>query len=333
MNQIAPVVNQLGQTANNIATEHIFEDYTSRRSQQTRRTQAAALSLWSDYLDHVSFPAGTASAYQSDPAAWQGITWGLVTGFVRWMLQRGYSINSINNRLSVVKTYANLAARAGVIPITEHAMIREVSGYSRAEAQRLDETRPQTRMGRKKAGAIVLTGEQAALIKAAHPATPQGIRDRLLAALLLDLGLRAGEAAALRVADFSEPGFVTVYRPKTDTVDKMELTMDLMQALADYAAYAPQDGRMLRGSRKDGRLTNDGLSARAINARVRLWGRDIVGVKSLSPHDLRHTWATRAAKNSSIFALRDAGGWSNMQTPGRYVERSQVVNEGIQLDY
>jgi hypothetical protein len=48
---------------------------------------------------------------------------------------------------------------------------------------------------------------------------------------------------------------------------------------------------------------------------------------------LGHIWATRAAKESNPFVLRDAGGWANMQTPGRYVERAQVVNEGIRLDY
>jgi len=90
---------------------------------------------------------------------------------------------------------------------------------------------------------------------------------------------------------------------------------------------------LLRGSRKNGELTNQVMSVRAIGSRVKILGRDILGLWELSPHDLRHTWATRAAKESNPFVLRDAGGWTNMQTPGRYVERAQVVNEGIRLDY
>jgi hypothetical protein len=31
--------------------------------------------------------------------------------------------------------------------------------------------------------------------------------------------------------------------------------------------------------------------------------------------------------------MRNAGSWTNMQTPSRYVERSTVVNERIRLDY
>lgn len=151
--------------------------------------------------------------------------------------------------------------------------------------------------------------------------------------LLLDLGLRASEVATLTVEDMSEPGYVTVYRQKTDTTDRMELTADLLVALADYERYMRKNGTLLRGSRKNGKLTNQVMSVRAIGARVKILGRDILGVWELSPHDLRHTWATRAAKGSNPFVLRDAGGWTNMQTPGRYVERSKVVNEGIRLDY
>jgi integrase/recombinase XerC len=113
----------------------------------------------------------------------------------------------------------------------------------------------------------------------------------------------------------------------------MILSQDLLQALDDYAPYQRPQGILLRGSRKNGKLTQQVMSVRAIGSRVKLLGRDILGIWELSPHDLRHTWATRAASGSSPFALRDAGGWSNMQTPSRYVERARVVNEGIELDY
>ena len=50
--------------------------------------------------------------YQHVPVAWQGVTWGLVEGFVKWLLNQGYSLASINNRLSAVKVYVRLAAKA-----------------------------------------------------------------------------------------------------------------------------------------------------------------------------------------------------------------------------
>lgn len=66
---------------------------------------------------------------------------------------------------------------------------------------------------------------------------------------------------------------------------------------------------------------------RAIGSRVKVRGRDILGLWELSPHELRHTRATRTAKNSDPFTLLDAGAWTNMQTPGRYVEQAKAVNE------
>lgn len=362
-------LTRAGETANRAAVDYIFADYRQRRAKKTIRTQTAALLLWVQYLAEVGAASellaeanAWATLYFDDkaladlleyaqsqqcslpiiygahycqhlPAAWQGVTWGLVEGFVKWLLNQGYSLASINNRLSAVKVYVRLAAKAGIIPLAEHALIREVRGYGSTEGKRVNEVREQKRVGYKKEEAIVLTAVQARQLKTQHPPTPQGIRDRLLMCLLLDLGLRASEVATLTVEDMSEPGYVTVYRQKTDTTDRMELTADLLVALADYERYMRKNGTLLRGSRKNGKLTNQVMSVRAIGARVKILGRDILGVWELSPHDLRHTWATRAAKGSNPFVLRDAGGWTNMQTPGRYVERSKVVNEGIRLDY
>ncbi len=215
----------------------------------------------------------------------------------------------------------------------ELALIREVRGYGQTEGKRVDMARPKTRVGYKKEDSIVLTAVQARTLKHQHPPTPQGIRDKLLLTLLLDLGLRASEVSALKLDDISENQQITVYRQKTDTTDRLRLSVDIQQSLAEYTPYMRQNGLLLRGSRKGGKLTEDGMSVRAIGARIKKLGRDILGVWELSPHDLRHTWATQAAKESSPFALRDAGGWTNMQTPSRYVERSNVANEGIKIDY
>ncbi|MBK7916733.1 MAG: site-specific integrase [Chloroflexi bacterium] len=66
---------------------------------------------------------------------------------------------------------------------------------------------------------------------------------------------------------------------------------------------------------------------------VKELGATVVDEWELSPHDLRHTWATHAAKETNPFVLRDAGGWSNMQTPSRYVERGEIVNKDVRLRY
>lgn len=362
-------IAKVGTAANEVAANYLFEDYKQRRAPKTVKTHTAALLLWVQYLHKVGaaqsllldarewasnaidaenmraleayaeaqtvhFPFVVSAHYcQSDPEAWRGVTWGLVEGFVKWLLKEGYSISSVNGRLSAVKVYARLASKAGVIPASESSMIRDVRGYGTTEGKRVNVKRPSTRVGHKKAEALVLTAEQAGKLKRAHADTPQGIRDRLMICLFLDLGVRASEVAGLRVEDLTDPGYVIVYRQKTDTIDRMRLSDDLLQALREYRPYMRESGKLLRGSERGGQLNDDVMSVRAIGARVKLLGRDVLGVFDLSPHDLRHTWATEAAKTSNPFDLRDAGGWSNMQTPSRYVEKTEVVNERIKLGY
>jgi len=146
-------------------------------------------------------------------------------------------------------------------------------------------------------------------------------------------GCAPSEVAGLTIESFAAEGYVTVYRQKTDHTDKMELTADLLAALQAYKPFLPESGKLLRNSRLNKKLTNGRMKVRAIGSRVRALGRDILGIYELSPHDLRHTWATHMARDNSPFLLRDAGGWSNMQTSGRYVARNEVVNEGAKIDY
>ncbi len=167
--------------------------------------------------------------------------------------------------------YARLATKAGIIPPTEQALIREVNGYGLTEGKRVDAVRPRIRVGHKKEEALVLTAEQAWLLKTQHPPTPQGIRDRLLVCLLLDLGIRASEVAGLKVEDFAEPAYVIVYREKTDTVDRMELSRDIMQAMPGYKPYLRPRGTLLRGSRKNEKLTDDVMSVQAVGSRIKTW--------------------------------------------------------------
>jgi integrase len=117
-------------------------------------------------------------------------------------------------------------------------------------------------VGNRKKEAIVLTAVQARQLKTQHPSTPQGSRDRLLIGLLLNLGLRSSEVVALTVEDLTEPGYLTVYRQKTDTTGRKELTADLLAVLADNQPYIRGSGTLLCGRRKNGKLTSQMTSCR-----------------------------------------------------------------------
>lgn len=331
------VLAAAGQAANHYAAAGALDDYRQRKAPNTLRAQLDDLASWSAYLCAVTDGAQCpdAETLQADPAAWHGVTWGLVAGFVRWMLAEGLAVATVNRKLSTVKVYAKLAAQAGAIGTQEAALIRTVSGYGGTAGKRTDEKRTEagqaTRSGAKKAKAVTIPPEQAAALKR-RPDTPQGRRDAVIMALLLDLGLRVGELALLTVGDVNlREGTLTFYRPKVDKVQTHQLTPDALTALQAWLADedAPAMGPLLRGSRKGGQLTAPGMTERAITARVRALGRT-VGLQGLSAHDCRHYWATRAAtEGTDAFALRDAGGWSSLAMPSRYVDAATVANKRV----
>ncbi len=169
-------------------------------------------------------------------------------------------MGTVNLKLSTVKTYCKLAAKAGAVSSQELALVRSVSGYSRKEGKQIDERREQaniaTRNGSKKRDVIVLSKAQADELKA-QPDTPQGRRDRLLVCLMVDLGLRRSEVAGLTVncVDF-QVGELTFYRQKVDKEQTHSLVNGLQGAMSAYLANdAPEGGPLLRRSRKGGHLT------------------------------------------------------------------------------
>lgn len=336
-NDITPI-EHIGRVANQVAANYVFTDYTSRKSPHTIKNQRSALDLFGQYLAIVGIPGKSADNLQTDPQSWHGITWGIVEGFVKWCLKEGYAVSTVNNRLSAVKVYAKLASKAGVIPPEELQLIRVVSGYGKQEGKRVDERRPVTRVGHKKEAPVRLTPAQARTLKS-QPDTPQGRRDALLMCLLLDHGLRVGEVVRLVVADFDlERGELRFYRPKVDIEQTHQLTRDTWQvARAYFRLDGPKSGRILLGSRKNGRLTKKPLSIRAIKKRVAFLGRTQLHIENdddaeLSPHDCRHYWATDAARNGTDpFRLQEAGGWSSLSMPRRYVEAAEVANKGVKL--
>lgn len=325
-------IAQAGQMANHYAALNAFSDYRNRKADNTLAAQDADLATFADFLAGVGVDV-TGAGLAADPASWHGLTWGLVKGFAAWMLKAGYAVGSVNRKLSTVKVYAKLAAQAGALTAEDAALIRSVSGYGGKEAKRIDERRDQTRIGSKKAAHVGLTPEQVKELKT-QPDTAQGRRDALLLALLLDLGLRVGEVALLEVNDFNlKENVVRFYRPKVGIDQTHRLTPDLRAAFAAWvdSGDCPPFGPVLRGSRKGGKLTQAGMSERAITERVKVLG-EAIGVDGLSAHDCRHYWASRAAsQGTDAFALRDAGGWNSLAMPSRYVEAAAIANERVRL--
>lgn len=341
MNNLVPITNdqigQAGAAANHYAALHSLEDYQKGLAPNTQERQKDALVLLAAYYDAIGLlPShdviAASHAFYSDIIAWRGMTWGLVSGFKRWMEQRGLAIGSINVHLSTVRNYCKLAQKAGMLTENEFASITLVKGYKQSEGKNVDRAREVSRVGNKKAESLILDQDQVARLKN-QPDTVQGRRDTVMLCFLLDQGLRCGELAELPFAniDMQARRFL-LHRPKVDKAQTHNLLPDTYQALVRYLEIATPQDDLLLGSTIDGKELIGRMSERAIHQRVKDLGRRS-GIEHLSPHDCRHTWATRAARGKTdTFVLQEAGGWRSLQMPRRYVERNAIANEGVILD-
>lgn len=326
----ASLLAQVAQIADAHATTSVFADYRSRKAANTLDRQDDDLAAFCDYLSRVKIKLD-AQRLASEPAAWVGITWGLVKGFVGYLLQLGYTVGSINARLSTIKVYCRLANQAGALSGEELTRITNVRGYSRTEGTRVNAGRARSRVSAEKEAANVLTIDQVQTLRR-RPSTPHGRRDRVLIGLMLDLGLRVGEVIALQVADVDlERARITFFRPKVQKSQTHELPPDLVADLRAYiGALDPCPGALIRRLLRGGGLAPDRATRYSVFQRLREIGEEI-GVPTLSPHDLRHTWATNKARAGvSLERLRDAGGWSSVTTPAtRYIEPAKIANQGV----
>jgi integrase len=333
------IMQQAGQAANEQASRVAFADHTARKADNTIRRKIADLALFETFLQSAGVPA---VGLYDHPQAWRGITWGIVEAFRNWMLLQGYAIASINGRLSTVRTFAKIAAKAGSISPQESILIASVQGYASKEARHIDEKRRadgmQTRKtseagkARKKAEAVTIPDDIAQALKKQLD-TPQGRRDALIMCLLLDHGLRDSEIALLTRQSFDmKRGTFTFYRPKVNKTQTHTMTADTRNAARAYLKHAPADGILWRksskGTGKLGVQLSEASATRTINKRVELLGRH-AGIEGLSPHDCRHYAATfEARKSTPLDRLIDMFGWNSPAMAMRYIQSAHIANEG-----
>ena len=285
---------------------------------ETIRRQKTDLLTFARFLASVNTSAGD---FYNDLGAWQGIRAGLLEAFIEWQKLQGYAIGTINVRLATLKAYCHLAYEVGILDIDTHTHIQGVKGIARKQARNIDARRERSRVGYKKAQAVEIPIELLPALK--HPATGfLAKRDALLMCLLLDHGLRVGEIAILkRNAIALRSKLLTFYRPKVDEPQTDRMTDETLAAARAYLATLPAKQESLFD-----------LAVISIQERVRTLG-ELAGIQGLSPHDCRHSWATRAASHGTpLDRLRQAGGWSNIQTPLRYIRDSAIANEGVILE-
>lgn len=334
------VIDALSTFAHAVTAQSELTGYQETKSRETLRRQRADVALFDKFLNTAAqemklLPAQAALHISPDAlATWQGVTQSLVQGFVNWQLSEGYRTGSINVRLATIRVYSKLAMNAGYVEPDVYTRIKTVAGYRASEARHVDEKRAIThRPDAKKAEPTeVSIADVSGVLQKINASTRKGRRDRLLLALLFEMGLRCGEVALLNVSSLNlEANTIVVYTLKSRKKDPyvtLELKPATRACAIDYLAdVSPEQEVLFTSTKKDAQKAR--IDTSTINYRVAVLFKD-ASEQRVGPHDGRHHMATELArKGYGLEDVKRAGRWETLSMPSQYIIAAKIANAGI----
>ena len=162
--------------------------------------------------------------------------------------------------------------------------------------------------------------EVAALLDRIPAATPLEVRDRALFELAYACGLRAEELVALDVTSVDFDGEEVRVEGKGSKTRFVPVGEAALKALARYLerarpALASGDGSGALFLSKSGRR----LSTSDIRRRLRVWERQAASQGGISPHALRHSFATHLLeRGADLRAIQELLGHASLSTTQIY---------------
>lgn len=223
----------------------------------------------------------------------------------------GLSPSTINGTLSALRGVARQAFLLGQMTAEDYQRIREVKGVRGQHLQR----------GR------ALTGDELERLLAAcdRAGGAAGARDACFIALMCSGGLRRAEAAQVMLEDYSRRDHSLRIRGKGDR-ERMVYFDDggARRALNLWLRERGESpGALLCPVSKSGRVDIRPLSAHAIYHALRRRARE-AGIKLVSPHDLRRTFATLLlAEGEDLAVVQRLLGHASIETTARYDHRGE----------
>ena len=315
---------EIGEAFNRASANSAFD--ISMKSKNTEVRYKKELKHFSQFLDACGFH----NKGMETPQEWSYITFGIVDGYKQYLLCKGYPVSSVNQTLYIIRRYCKEATRAGFIPVEEMGKIKLVEGIKASERRNVDKKRDVTRLSTKKEKAREVTMEQVEKLKHEQPNTLKGKRDALIFAILLDMGLRESELISLTWDSINiETRVMEWYREKTNNRGIELISKDIATAYSAYRDAVLEAGEELSGnlwikSNQWGQVTGRGITAQAVKLIVREAG-DAVGIDHLSPHDLRHSMATRAyLADIPVISIQRRLGHSSASTTERYIDTEKL---------
>ncbi|QOV92114.1 tyrosine-type recombinase/integrase [Humisphaera borealis] len=165
---------------------------------------------------------------------------------------------------------------------------------------------------------VVLSSEEVQRLLEAPPGdTAIGLRDRAILALLYGTGIRASECAGLNEADVDLSEREIRVRGKGGHERSVPLNSSVVEVLT---SYRQQRGEVEPRDRFFQSRRGQGMSRGAIYERVKKYARLSRIPKEISPHKLRHTFATHLVRRGvDLVTIRDLLGHRSITSTQVYL--------------
>ena len=241
-----------------------------------------------------------------------------VRGFLKELHDRGNSRASAGSRLAALRTFARYLLREELLLEDPTALVG---------APRKERTLP----------AHLAEGEMVDLLAAPDTATPPGRRDRAILELFYASGLRLSELVGLDLEDVNLSSRVVRVRGKGGKERLVPFGRSAAEAvramLADQMSLVRTPPPEVRPSPRSGKpsaqtrrrlalflnLRGGRLTTRSVDRIVRRYVREAAIAQGISPHAIRHTFATHLLQaGADLRVIQELLGHARLGTTQRY---------------
>ncbi len=236
-----------------------------------------------------------------------------VRAFLGHLAREGIGKRSMGRKLSALRSFYDYLLRRGDSSINPARL---------AATPRTGERTP----------AFLSRGEVSVLLDEPFPETALGARNRAILELLYASGIRVGELVSIDLGDIDLEGRNLRVTGKGRKQREVIFGSTAERALREYLEERPRlikakaDEQAMFLNNQGGRLSTRSV-ARLLGARIREVGLR----RGISPHALRHTFATHLLNNGAdIRAIQELLGHASLSTTQRY---TQVGVEDLMRTY
>jgi len=245
---------------------------------------------------------------------WSKLDYQLVLTLMSNLIDEGKSPATTNVYLSALKGVAKEAWRKKLIDVETYQHIKEVKRVKGTRATK---------------GRALELNELNQLLDFCM--TQEGViamRDAAVIALVYGAGLRRHEAAGLMLSDLDiENGLINVLgKGNKERVNALHpRILDIIGVWLDERGF--EQGPLFQRARKGNRLINEPVSGQTVyDIIIRRYKE--AGLKRLTPHDLRRTFATKLLENGEdLFVVQDLMGHASVETTKNYDKRQDKAKQ------